>query len=149
MLSAAYASGLSIDDAVALSNAAASCAVERVGCARVSLQDVASQLIAQNPSGKVCSGEAFFSLVAAMPKERLLMIRMPNAALSSQELLRFSDVAALHPGRKVVACFEKDDLDPRLLALVASLGQTALVVHGLDAKVATGAISGDHVVIDL
>ena len=149
MLSAAYASGVSIDEAAALSNVAASCAVERVGCARVSLQDVASQLIAQNPSGKVCSGEAFFGLVAAMPKERLLMVRMSGAALSSQGLLRFSDIAALHPSRKVVACFEEADLDPRLLALVASLGQTALVVHGLDAKTVEKAFFGDHVIVDL
>lgn len=148
MLSAAYASGICLDDAVALSNVAASCAVERVGCARVSLQDVASQLIAQNPSGKVCSGEAFFGLLAAMPRERLLMVRMPHACnLSSQQLLRLSEMAALHPGRRVVACFEETTLDPRLLHLVASLGQMHLVVHGLDAKAAS--LCGDHIVVDL
>jgi len=147
MLSAAYASGLSIDDAVALSNVAASCAVERVGCARISLQDVASQMIAQNPTGKVCSGEAFFGLLAAMPKERLLMIRMQGSALSSQQLMRFSETASLHPDRKIVACFEK--ADPRLLALVASLGQTDLVVHGLDAKSVEMAASGGHIIVNL
>jgi D-beta-D-heptose 7-phosphate kinase/D-beta-D-heptose 1-phosphate adenosyltransferase len=150
MLSVAYASGLTIDEAVSLSNVAASCAVERVGCARVSLQDVASQLIAQNPSGKICSGETFFGLLAAMPRERLLMIRMPHASnLSSQQLLRLSEVASLHPGRRVVACFEEASLDPRLLNLVASLGQMNLVVHGVDANAFGSSVSSDHVVVDL
>lgn len=150
MLSAAYASGLTIDDAIALSNAAASCAVERVGCARVSLQDVASQLIAQNPSGKVCSGETFFGLLATMPRERLLMVRMPHTStLTSQQLLRLSEMTSQHPERRVVACFEEPSLDPRLLNLIASLGQMHLVVQGLDAKKVEASFPGDHLILDL
>ena len=148
MLSAAYASGLSMEQSIALSNVAASCAVDRVGCARVSLQDIASQLIAQNPSGKVCSSESFFGLLAAMPREQLLMVRIPcTKTLSSQQLLQLSDISSVHPGRRVIACFEEEVIDPRLLKLVASLEQTHLVVHGLDTKAA--AITGDHLIVDL
>jgi hypothetical protein len=78
------------------------------------------------------------------------MIRMPHASnLSSQQLLRLSEVASLHPGRRVVACFEEASLDPRLLNLVASLGQMNLVVHGVDANAFGSSVSSDHVVVDL
>ena len=85
-----------------------------------------------------------------MPRERLLMVRMPHVStLSSQQLLRLSEVGSLHPGRRVIACFEEVSLDSRLLNLVASLGQTHLVVHGVDARAVTNAISGDHIIVDL
>ena len=54
-----------------------------------------------------------------------------------------------HPERRVVACFEEASLDPRLLNLIASLGQMHLVVHGLDVKEVGATFSGDHLILDL
>lgn len=150
MLSLAYASGVCLEEAIRLSNVAATCAVERIGCTRVSLHDVASLLIEQNPSGKVCSSEAFFGLLRAMPKEPLLMVRMPLApSISSQHLMRMSEVTSRYSGRRVVAYFQENSLDPRLLDLVASLGQTHLVVHGLNSQNVEQIGAGDHVFVDL
>ena len=150
MLSAAYASGISLGEAVGLSNVAASCAVERIGCARVSLQDVASLLIEQNPSGKICSGTGFFSLLGALRQEKLLMIQMPSCTtISSDQLMRLSEIAALHQGRKAVACFETISTDPRLLELVASFGHVHLVVHGLDVHASRSSFPESHVLVNL
>jgi D-beta-D-heptose 7-phosphate kinase/D-beta-D-heptose 1-phosphate adenosyltransferase len=135
MLSAAYASGIALDEAVRLSNAAASCAVERLGCVRISLQDVASTLIRQNPSGKVCSAEAFYSLVGTLGRAPMMMIRMPPShTISSAQLMRLAEVAALHSDKQAIAYFEEQSPDPRLLDLVAGLRPLALVVHGLDVR---------------
>ena len=147
MLSAAYASGVSIDEAAALSNVAASCAVERVGCAWF-VAGCRFATDAQNPSGKVCSGRLFSALSRHAERTSVDGPHVRRRPLFAGAV-RFSDIAALHPSRKVVACFEEADLDPRLLALVASLGQTALVVHGLDAKTVEKAFFGDHVIVDL
>lgn len=150
MLSAAYASGVPLSAAVSLSNVAASCAVERLGCARVSLRDVASLLIEQNPSGKICSAETFFSLVSALPQEKLLMIRMPSCcSLSSDHLLRLSEIASFHKERRVIACFENASPDPRLLELVASLSSMHLVVHGVTPSLFGHNLPKDHVLLDL
>ena len=150
MLSAAYACGVGLGEAVGLCNVAGSCAVERLGCARVTLQDVASVLLEQNPAGKICSGEVFNSLKSAFTHDRLLMIRIPACcSLSSDQLMRLSETASRYPDRHAVACFEGDRLDPRLLELVASLEPMHLVVHGLNAKEAERSCQADHVFVDL
>ena len=45
MLTCALSNGLSIDEAILLSNAAAGIAIERFGCARVSLSELARRLL--------------------------------------------------------------------------------------------------------
>ncbi len=150
MLSAAYASGVPLHEAVALSNVAASCAVERIGCACVCLHEVASRLLEQNSAGKICSGEVFSRLKSAFRDEKLLMIRVPSCcALSSQQLLRLSEMAALHPDRRAIACFEEGSPDPRLLNLVASLGSLHLVVHGVDVQTVDRRSSDNLLVVEL
>ncbi len=150
MLSAAYASGVSLGECVALSNVAASCAVERVGCARVCLQDVAARLLEQNPAGKICSGEVFSSLKGAFRHERLLMIRMPSCCtLSSEQLIRMQEMAIRYPDRRAVACFAEASPDPRLLELVAAIGPMHLVVHGLNIHAVELPSSEDHLFVNL
>jgi D-beta-D-heptose 7-phosphate kinase/D-beta-D-heptose 1-phosphate adenosyltransferase len=150
MLSASYASGVPLGEAVGLSNVAASCAVERLGCARVSLQEVASLLIEQNPSGKICSSDVFFSLKDAFRRERLLIIRIPGCCtLSSEQLVRLSEMAHRYPDRRAVACFEGASPDPRLLELVASIGSMHLVVHGVHAHSIEQHAFEDPIVVDL
>ena len=150
MLSAAYACGVSLSEAVALSNIAASCAVERLGCARICLHDVASRLLEQNPAGKICTGEVFSRLQGAFHRERLLMIRMPSCCtLSSEQLMQLSEMAALHPGRRSIACFEGASPDARLLELVASLRPLHLVVHKAHIQAMVHHSSKDCLVFDL
>ena len=48
-----------------------------------------------------------------------------------------------------MACFEEPSLNPRLLNLIATLGQMHLVVQGLDAKKVEASFPGDHLILDL
>jgi D-glycero-beta-D-manno-heptose-7-phosphate kinase len=130
MLGAALASGVPIYESVCLSNLAASCAVERLGCARISLYDVACKLIEQNPSGKICPAEHFKDLLATLKSEKLLMLHLKSRQIEAEEIIRLAHLASSTDGRRAIACFEHPIDDPRLLNLIASLQSIDLVVHG-------------------
>lgn len=130
MLGAALASGVLLHEAISLSNIAAACAVERLGCARVSVYDVACKLIEQSPSGKICPAETFEHLLLALKGEKLLVIHISREQIQTEEIIRLSQLASTDPSRRTIACFEHQITDQRLLNLIASLQSIDLVVHG-------------------
>jgi D-beta-D-heptose 7-phosphate kinase/D-beta-D-heptose 1-phosphate adenosyltransferase len=149
MISAAFACGLPLTEAVPLANVAASCAVERIGCARVSLHDVAVALLEDSSFGKICSYDAFSSLANVLHKEPLLFVRIPPCCtFSSSELMRLFDHVNGHPNHRAVAYMQGEVKDSKLLSLIASLQPLRLIVHGApleDCRV----LSPAHVVVDL
>lgn len=147
MLGSALASGVNLHDAIALSNIAASCAVERLGCAQISLYDVARKLIEQNPSGKICTGDLFAHLLHALQKEKLTIIRIPKNTVQAEELIKLSQISASDPHRRAIACFEKPVEDQNLLNLIASLQTIDLVVHTCPAIPQVS--KADHVVVGI
>lgn len=66
MLTYAFANGLEIDDAAQLSNVAAGIAIERFGCARVSISDLAIRLLETDVVNKVFDGGPIFALREAL-----------------------------------------------------------------------------------
>ncbi len=130
MLGASLASNVSIHESISLSNIAASCAVERLGCARVSMYDVACKLIEQNPSGKICSAESFEHLLLALKGEKLMMIRVPQINIRADDIIKLAQIASSDSSRRAIVCFEHPINDQGLLNLIASLQSIDLVVHG-------------------
>lgn len=66
MLACALANKLPLSEAVQLSNIAAGIAIERVGCARVSLSDLARRLLEEDTDNKIFDEEHLFALQAAL-----------------------------------------------------------------------------------
>lgn len=66
MLTCALANGLDISDAAELSNVAAGIAIERFGCARVSLADLARRLLDTDVENKVFDDDHLFALQEAL-----------------------------------------------------------------------------------
>lgn len=66
MLTCAMANGLPIEDAAQLSNIAAGIAIERFGCARVSLSELARRLLEHDVANKVFDEEHLFALKEAL-----------------------------------------------------------------------------------
>jgi D-beta-D-heptose 7-phosphate kinase/D-beta-D-heptose 1-phosphate adenosyltransferase len=129
MISAAYASGLPLSEVVPLANVAASCAVERFGCARISLHDIASRLLEENPSGKICSADTFQHLFGALQHRKLLFINISSPDLTPYTLLQIAQTAQQYPDRHSIACFTGKIPDQSMLELIASLKPLHLVVH--------------------
>ena len=66
MLTCAMANGLTISDAAQLSNIAAGIAIERLGCARVSLSELARRLLSMDAANKIFDEEHLFALQQAL-----------------------------------------------------------------------------------
>lgn len=66
MLSCAMGNDLTISEAVQLANVAAGIAIERFGCARVSLSDLARRLLEQDVVNKIFDEEHLFALLEAL-----------------------------------------------------------------------------------
>ncbi len=66
MLACALASDLTVAEAIQLSNVAAGIAIERVGCARISLSDLARRLLEQDVGNKIFDQEHLFALQQAL-----------------------------------------------------------------------------------
>lgn len=66
MLACALGSELSLDEAVQLSNVAAGIAIERLGCARISLRDIARSLLDMDSANKIFDGTHLYALQKAL-----------------------------------------------------------------------------------
>jgi rfaE bifunctional protein kinase chain/domain len=66
MLACAIANGLNVDEAAHLSNLAAGIAIEKLGCARVSLPELARRLLEDDVVNKVFDEEHIFALQQAL-----------------------------------------------------------------------------------
>lgn len=126
MLVHAYASNLSIDDAIKLANVAASIAIEVVGCARITLQDLARRLLEIDVHNKVFEESHLFALSHALKGESYNIIELhPNTALSPelyQELQKYQ----LKP---LIVNF-KSSPNPLLVDLLASLREVNYILIG-------------------
>jgi D-beta-D-heptose 7-phosphate kinase/D-beta-D-heptose 1-phosphate adenosyltransferase len=74
MLAYAVGNGLSISEAAQLSNLAAGVAIERFGCARVSLSDVARHLLQFDTSNKIFEGDHLFALQQVLQGRRVVLL---------------------------------------------------------------------------
>jgi len=129
LISTALASGLTVEEAVPLANIAAACAIERLGCAQVSIQDIASHLVHHSSYGKVCTKERFNQLLPALKEDPLLVVQVP-LPISSDHLLSLSQHAHAHPDRKVVAYFDEPISNSPFLDLIDSMQSLDFIVHG-------------------
>lgn len=74
MLTCALASGLSLREAAQLSNVAAGIAIERFGCARVSLSDLSRRLLEFDAINKVFDEEHLFALQEALRGRKITLL---------------------------------------------------------------------------
>lgn len=74
MLTSALANGLPHSDAAQLCNVAAGIAIERLGCARITLSDLAERLLEMNPSNKVFDENHLFALQEVLRKSKFKVL---------------------------------------------------------------------------
>lgn len=79
MLAYALANGLTLPEATQLSNIAAGIAIERVGCARVTLGDVARRLLQFDGKNKIFDEEHVFALKKALEKKPYTLLSLSGA----------------------------------------------------------------------
>jgi rfaE bifunctional protein kinase chain/domain len=76
MLAYSLANELSLSEATQLANVAASIAIERIGCARVTLGDLARRLLLFNDANKIFNDEHAFALKKALENKKFVVLSL-------------------------------------------------------------------------
>lgn len=88
MLACGLANGISLSETTDLANIAASVAVERVGCAQVTLSEIAERLIEVHASNKIFAHEHLSALEYATKEKDITHLRLQKNCTVNAELLR-------------------------------------------------------------
>lgn len=146
MLTAALANKLSINTAVQLSNVAAGIAIERFGCARVSLSDLARRLLEEDVGNKIFDGEHLFALKEAVRGRKLSLLSISGEKGFSSTLFSVIRQLAKHQNHDLLIHVGDATPDPEFIMLLASLHEVNFILLKTESlKSLSLAISPDEV----
>jgi D-beta-D-heptose 7-phosphate kinase/D-beta-D-heptose 1-phosphate adenosyltransferase len=131
MISAALANGLDIRSSVRLANIAAGIAIERLGCARITLADLAERLLETDVENKIFDEEHLVALQQVLKGKRYVLLGLDSRHGMSTALFR--TIRALssleHAEERQLIVYVRDQLpDEEFVSLLASLTEVDFVV---------------------
>lgn len=131
MLAHALANQLSYGEAAQLCNVAAGIAIEHVGCARVTLSDLALRLFEHHRGHKIFDQEHLFVLQEVLKKTPYHLLILSQVEQLTQPL--FQSIKAIAGEHEAVLLY-LDDLEPKeaFVDMLASLREVGFIVLHLD-----------------
>lgn len=128
MLTCAIASGLSIGEAVQLSNVAAGIAIERLGCARITLSELARRLLEYDVGNKVFDDDHLYALQSALQGRKYILL-----GLSADQGMTSSAFVAIRQLSQKVDCdlliyLMDEELDTEFVDLLSSLCEVKFII---------------------
>ncbi len=129
MTTMTFASGLSLQEGLELSNIAAGIAIERLGCVRVSLSELAERLLETNCSNKIFDESHLFTLEQALINKKLTILGINTEDGVSTAL--FSQIQKLSSQRgddRLMIYLIDTDPDQDFLSLLSSLHEVDFIV---------------------
>lgn len=131
MLAHSIANQLSNDEAAQLCNVAAGIAIEHVGCARITLSDLAVRLFEHNLGHKVFDQEHLFVLQEVLKQKPFNLLILPQAVQLSLQL--FQAIKASVNGKEPLLVY-LDEIEPdeNFIEMLASLREVSFILLHLD-----------------
>lgn len=130
MLSFALGNGLDIYQAAQLSNIAAGIAIERVGCAKVSLSDLATQLLNLQSDNKIFDGKHLFALKMVLQNKSFSLLGLKGKKGLDAKLFR--QIRKLSQERLLVLYLVNEKRDNDFVHMLSSLKEVNFII--LDSK---------------
>jgi len=129
MLSIALANGLDIKYASQLANIAAGMVIERIGCARIDLSDMAERLMEFDIENKIFDGEHIFALQESLKNKRCNVLSLEsNHGMSTAVFKSLRKLAAKTPENKLVVFMRDRQPDREFITLLSSLSDVDFIV---------------------
>ncbi len=129
MVSAALANGLEMRYAAQLANIAAGIAIERLGCARINLSDMASRLLEFDVENKVFDEEHLFALQQALQGKRYSVLGLESTQGMSSALFRsIREISTRDADQKLIIYVRDTNPDEEFVLLLSSLAEVDFVV---------------------
>jgi len=129
MVTMSFASKLQLHDGLELSNVAAGIAIERLGCVRVSLSQLAERLLETNISNKIFDENHLFALEHALLDKKLTILGINTEDRVSSAL--FSEIQKLSKrsdDERLMIYLIDSDPDEDFLSLLSSLHEVDFIV---------------------
>lgn len=129
MLSVAVANGIDLTFAAQLANVAAGMVIERIGCARIDLSDMAERLIEFDVENKIFDGEHIIALRQSLKGKSCSVLSLQsNHGMSTAVFKSFRRLAAKHPEKKLVVYMRDHNSDKEFVSLLSSLSDVDFIV---------------------
>lgn len=128
MLAMALANGIDVAEAAQLSNAAASLAIEKMGCVRVTLSDLARRLLSLDIRNKVFDEEHLFALEAALRGKKLVVLGISGQEGLSNEIYRALIQLGHMKQHDLLVYIREDDPSAEFVNILASLKEVDFIV---------------------
>lgn len=129
MLSVALANDLDIKSCTQLANVAAGIAIERLGCARINLSDLATRLLEFDVDNKVFDEEHLFALEQALKGKHYTVLGLHSAhGMSTALFSSIHKIASKNREKKLIIYIRDKDPDEEFISLLASLVEVDFVV---------------------
>lgn len=129
MISVAFANGLDIKLCTQLANLAAGIAIERLGCARINLSDLATRLLEFDVDNKVFDEQHLFALEQALHGKQYTVLGLHSEHGMSTALFRsIRKISSKHRERKLIIYIRDKNPDEEFISLLASLVEVDFVV---------------------
>ncbi len=129
MISMALANGLDIKDAAQLANIAAGIAIERLGCARICLADMATRLLEFDVENKIFDEEHLFALQQVLKGKRFAILGLESGSGMSNLVFRtIRKLAAKDEQKKLIVYVRDNDPDEEFVSLLSSLAEIDFIV---------------------
>lgn len=128
VLAVAVANGLHITESTHLSNIAAGIAIEKVGCARVSLSELTRRLLSFDLANKIFDEEHLYALQAAILDRDYVVVDISAEKGLTTELYRALLSLSNENNRDLVVYIREDDPCMEFVSILASLKEVNYIV---------------------
>ncbi len=129
MISVALANELDIRYGAQLANIAAGMAIERLGCARINISEMAERLLEYDVENKIFDEEHLYALQQALKGKRYSVLGLDSRQGMSTTLFRsLRKLASRDSEKKLIVYVRDNDPDEEFVSLLSSLAEVDFIV---------------------
>ena len=129
MISVALANALDIKYGVQLANIAAGMAIERLGCARITLSEMAERLLEFDVENKIFDEEHLFALQQVLKGKRYNVLGVDSTSGMSTALFRsLRKLSPPNAEKKLIVYIRDNDPDEEFVSVLSSLSEVDFIV---------------------
>lgn len=129
LISVALACELDIKSAAQLANIAAGMAIERLGCARIHLSELAARLLEHDVENKIFDEQHLFALQQALRGKQFVLLGLESGQGMSTAIFRsIRTLASSNQEKKLIVYVRDEDPDEEFISLLSSLAEVDFIV---------------------
>ncbi len=129
MISVALANQLDIKYGAQLANIAAGLAIERLGCARIKLSEMAERLLEYDVENKIFDEEHLFALQQSLKDKHFTVLGIDSRQGMSTALFRsLRKLSSRHMDKKLIVYIRDTNPDEEFVSLLSSLAEVDFII---------------------